>query len=475
MKKILYLLSFMILANLFTSCGKDDVTADDEQSGEDLQYSLKITNPIDNYEVALGSKVTLCIEPDEHMSYYDYDKHFYIDGQEINVTQLSEYDVWLAYNNYPFEWNVTGLTLGTHTLKVEMVNEGTIEARDEITINIVNPRWEEVDISALTGGDNYYINDVFLLNDHTGWISGGNANGDKFLLKTTDKGATWQLVNNALLIEKIAFYDENTGVAIEDYGNSVYKTFDGGVTYTLVTDPATGASLFGSAMDVSFSQTAGEYQVTAKDINDLKKVFRVHLNDNTIIQYTDVMPNSNMLLYEMKYDGSNGLIYGMVEPSTDLQYIQFSTDNGHSWQGIAIPAPSDWMGGNNNFEVQGGDIAGNKIWLCGGDNSDYLDAFSAVSNDGGNTWQILGEEEKLAFDTEAFLDVAIAGNDAYTVNYAAQYYPAMYYSNDDGANWRPLYEITTNNEDQHVTVIDFKGNDFGIATGERILYRYIGN
>ena len=469
-KTILSILLPLIL--VFFSCNKDSPENDDK--GEEIHYSVKITNPLNNYDIALGSKVTLCIEPDEQMSYYDFEKHFYIDDQEINVNRLSEYDVWLVTNNYPFEWNVSGLSLGTHKLKVEMVNEGIIEARTEISINIVNPKWEEMDISGITGDNDYHVNDIFLFNEQLGWLAGYNANGSKFLLKTTDKGVTWQLVNNDLFIKKITFFDETTGVAVDRVGK-VYKTFDGGASFTLVTDPVTGSSLFNNAMDVAFSQTSGEYQVTAQDINGNNKIFRVRLNDNIILQDTEIIPGSSMLLYEIKFDGPNGIIYGMEEPDTDLQYIQFSTDNGLSWQGVAIPAPSDWYGGNNNFQVEGGDIAGNKIWLAGGDNSDYLDAFSAVSNDGGNTWQILREEENLPFDTMSFSDVAIVNNNAYAVNFATQYYPAMYYSENDGVLWKPLYEITTNTENQYITIIDFKGNDFGIATGNGILFRYIGN
>ncbi len=466
-------LSLLFISILFSGCKKE--SDDSQQNDENLQYNLKITNPIDNYDVALGSKVTLCIEPDENMSYGDFEKHFYIDNQEINLNEIDIFDIDnIYYNNYAFEWNVSGLSPGSHTLKVEMVNGGTVEAREEITINIVNPKWEEIDITALTGGNNYYINDVFLLNDQIGWIAGYNSTGSKFLLKTTDKGTTWQLVNSGLNIDKIAFYNENTGVAIDNVGK-VYKTFDGGASYTLVTDPATGASLFNNAMDISFSQTAGEYQVTARDINDNNKVFRVRLNDNVIIQYTDVMPDSSQLLYEMKFDGANGLIYGMEEDATDLQYIQLTTDNGQSWQGIPIPAPTDWLGGNNHFQVEGGAIVGNNIWLTGGDNSDYLSAFSAVSNDGGATWFIKTVENKLAFDTTSLFDVAIAGSGAYAVNFSAKYQPAMYYSNDNGNTWKPLYEVTTPADNQHVNIVAFKDNNFGIATGDGILYRYIGN
>jgi len=473
MKKHVLLFITIFLVGLI-SCESDN-NEQEEQLSEDLQYSVKFTNPIDNYDVALGSKVTLCIEPDEQMSYYDYEKHFYIDDQEINLTEIDIFDIDnIYYNNYAYEWNVSGLSLGTHTLKVEMVLDETVDARDEITINIVSPQWEEVEITALTGSEDYYINDVFLLNDNTGWIAGYNSNGYNFLLKTADKGTTWQIVNNSLPIEKIAFYDENTGVAIDEVGK-VYKTFDGGITYTLVTDPNTGASLFNSAYDIAFSQVAGEYQVTSKNINDNNEVFRIKLDDNTILQNTGIIEDSSQLLYRIKFDGSNGLIYGMEEPSTDLQYIQLSADNGNSWQGIAITAPSDWYGGNNNFQIEGGDISGNKIWLTGGDNTDYLSAFSAVSNDGGNTWFTKEVENKLAFDTTSLLDVTLTENGGYAVNFSAQYQPAMYFSNDDGNTWKPLYEVTTHNEDQHVTLVEFKVNDFGIATGYGILYHYISN
>ncbi len=472
--KYLFLSLFSILIFSIISC-ESDSNEQEEQLTEDLQYSVKFTNPIDNYDVALGSKVTLCIEPDEQMSYYNYERHFYIDNQEINLTEIDVFDIDnIYYNNYAFEWNVSGLSLGTHTLKVEMVVDETVEARDEITINIVNPQWEEVDISSLTGSDNYYINDVFQLNDNTGWIAGYNPDGSKFLLKTNNKGVDWQLVNNSLLIDKIAFYDENTGVAIDDVGK-VYKTFDGGFTYTLVTEPATGASLFYSAYDIAFSQVAGEYQVTSKDINENNEVFRVRLNDNSILQNTGIVEDSSQLLYQMEFDASNGLIYGMEEPSTDLQYIQLSTDNGYSWQGVAISAPSDWVGGNNNFQIEGGDISGSRIWLTGGDNTDYLSAFSAVSNDGGDTWFTKEVENKLAFDTTSLFDVAMTENGAFAVNFSAKFQPAMYFSDDDGNTWKPLYEVTTHAEDQHVELVVFKGSNFGIATGEGILYRYVEN
>ncbi len=468
-KKIFILL--VTVGMLSVSCKKEETG--DNPIEDDLQYSLKITNPIENYSIANGSKVSLSVQPDSQMSVGSYDFHFYIDNQEVNLTPISEFDIDLFTGNYAYQWQVTGLSLGDHQIKAEYHEGNTVVARDEITVKIVAPKWEEVNLISVIASSTYVINDIFLLNDQVGWLSGYSGNG-RFLLKTTDKGASWQPVNYNLDIEKITFYNETIGVAIAGVGK-VYKTFDGGASFSLVTDPVTGASLFNSAMDVSFSQTAGEYQVTAKDINNLKKVFRVRLNDDTILQYTDVVPDSSMLLYEMKFDGANGLIYGMEEPATDLQYIQLSTDNGQSWQGVSIPAPSDWLGGNNSFQIEGGDISGNKIWLTGGDNTDYLSAFSAVSSDGGQSWQIKRVTDKLSFYTQSFLDVAMTSDkNAYAVNYDNTYFPAMYYSDDDGENWMPLYEVSPSAH-YHIDKIAFKSNDFGIAAGENIIYRFKNN
>jgi len=51
----------------------------------------------------------------------------------------------------------------------------------------------------------------------------------------------------------------------------------------------------------------------------------------------------------------------------------------------------------------------------------------------------------------------------------------MFYVNNQGANWYPVYEITPKDEQQSVSMVKFKGTDFGLATGEGILYRYIGH
>jgi photosystem II stability/assembly factor-like uncharacterized protein len=71
----------------------------------------------------------------------------------------------------------------------------------------------------------------FLPNDSTkGWISAGNG-----VLRTTDKGLTWNTVNTTQpMAENIFFIDNNTGwFAGSD--NSVYKTTNGGESFTFST------------------------------------------------------------------------------------------------------------------------------------------------------------------------------------------------------------------------------------------------
>jgi len=173
---------FITMSILLSSCSTED---NDDPIVDDIQYSAKFSNPIDNYTVADGSKVTLTVELDGQMSVASYEAHFYIDDQEITVTPISEYDVNLFINNYAYEWNVVGFGLGDHQLKVEFVDLDTVVARDEITITVVPMQWEKVDISNLVGSSSYVISDIFLLDENVGWVS-GYAGGMNFLLKTTE-------------------------------------------------------------------------------------------------------------------------------------------------------------------------------------------------------------------------------------------------------------------------------------------------
>ena len=82
------------------------------------------------------------------------------------------------------------------------------------------------------------FDDVFFLNDNLGWAANGYYAS---VYKTTDGGTTWTLqLNNAILgsshyFRNIEFLDENIGF-LGTLNGKFYKTIDGGANWTLVTN-----------------------------------------------------------------------------------------------------------------------------------------------------------------------------------------------------------------------------------------------
>ncbi|MEI7509594.1 MAG: photosystem II stability/assembly factor-like protein, partial [Flavobacterium sp.] len=82
------------------------------------------------------------------------------------------------------------------------------------------------------------FDDVFFLNENLGWAANGYYAA---VYKTTDGGTTWtQQLNNTILgsshyFRNIEFLDENIGF-LGTLNGKFYKTNDGGATWTLVTN-----------------------------------------------------------------------------------------------------------------------------------------------------------------------------------------------------------------------------------------------
>ncbi len=444
--------------------------------GEDISYDLHISNPLDGYEVPLGNTIALTVEPDEELGGLgEAQVKFFLDGTEIQTTPMDNEDIALFRNNFGFLWNVSGINPGSHTLKAEIILDNRIVARDEIRINVVPARWEKIDLSPILGESNYYIRDMYLLDEHTGWIC-GYWGSSYFLLRTDDRGATWQMVNNHLNLKRIAFYNNQIGVAISNT-DKVYKTFNGGRSYILVTDPSSGINLFNHAYDVAFGTSSNEYFVTTPyDLgDDPVYIYRMGLAQNNVLQSTLIVNEQiNYGTFSLRFHGRDALISNMEHYQNNMQYVWISHDGGQTWNNAEIAPPEAWNGGRNNYIVNNGDISGNLVWLCGGDTRDFLEGFAAVSTDGGHTWNIKALAHKLSFFTGALNDIAIAENGrVYAVTYTSQYLPALYYTMDNGNNWYPVYEVSQS-QDEGVYKVDFKGNNFGLVIGESMLFRYIG-
>ena len=88
--------------------------------------------------------------------------------------------------------------------------------------------------SAQTSGTDQDLEVVHFIDENTGWVTGGGVTAEAApMLKTTDGGENWEALFynfNAFFIRDIFFVDENVGWAIKM--DSIFRSTDGGMTWT---------------------------------------------------------------------------------------------------------------------------------------------------------------------------------------------------------------------------------------------------
>lgn len=82
----------------------------------------------------------------------------------------------------------------------------------------------------LSSGTNYDLNNLFFLDDSTGYVCGGSRYEKGEILKTTNGGFTWlnqSTTDMSKALYKITFPSHDTGFAC-GYDGKIFRTFDGG-------------------------------------------------------------------------------------------------------------------------------------------------------------------------------------------------------------------------------------------------------
>lgn len=105
-------------------------------------------------------------------------------------------------------------------------------------------------------GTEDHLNDVFFVDNQTGWAVGGNG----VILATTDGGQTWdaQTVGTTDGFRTVFFLDADTGwVASFNLQSTLFKTTDGGTTWTDITPE----SILGSIEDIAFANAMDGWMV----------------------------------------------------------------------------------------------------------------------------------------------------------------------------------------------------------------------
>lgn len=250
------------------------------------------------------------------------------------------------------------------------------------------------------------FSDIDFPNDSVGYICGGTFFGTHttFLLRTTDRGLTWDSVNSdifqAQMIEKIEFIDAQIGFLIVDNGN-LYKTTDGGQTFAQMTLPPASAPLRIEAVNFSGPQTGyvssthimspGDYAYRIDKTTDQGLTWNTVWTDTLVggEVWTDRRMSSIHFLSNLEgfAGGANG-------------HLLHTTDGGQNWSSSVLVSDTTFLIDIHFSDANNGFISG--IFAYGGAAKPYF-----YTADGGQTWQ--------RHASESFYNMSFAGAAGYAV------------------------------------------------------------
>ncbi|MCD4820243.1 MAG: T9SS type A sorting domain-containing protein [Candidatus Cloacimonetes bacterium] len=249
------------------------------------------------------------------------------------------------------------------------------------------------------------VNDIFFLDETTGFILGNNEQSEeKIVLKTIDSGDTWFNLYTApsasFSIFEIYFYDNNIGYGTGSI-NNLFKTIDGGNTWTEI--------------DILGYYHFETIEFVSEDIGFILAIDEsVDCHNHVILKTIDGGDNWELMLFEggypsdMKFsDMNNGFLIG------DYGIIKYTDDCGETWNYCGEPI-------SNDFES-----------ICFSENGNYFIVgeggiiFKSTNN--GISWDSLNQGTSEHLNSIYFIDEStglIAGNDGTILR-----------TTDAGENW----------------------------------------
>lgn len=208
--------------------------------------------------------------------------------------------------------------------------------------------WEPMNYSISATASNSAI---FFMNEHTGWIADGFQ-----LLKTTGAGDTFlsQTITDVdyNYIKSIYFVDENTGIVATQFGetasepftgNKIFKTTDGGESWTLVyqdNDMGSNSFVFAGISKLEFTDALHGYAVGGEgktlrttDGGDTWEA----LSENFDYNIDDI----DLLTFEKGYVASGGKVYYTAD---GMQTWTLQEDSNHLFDIYALSMLNDSVG-----------------------------------------------------------------------------------------------------------------------------------
>ncbi|MBI9034726.1 MAG: hypothetical protein JEZ03_09680 [Bacteroidales bacterium] len=372
----------------------------------------------------------------------------------------------LSQEPYEYSWDTESYALGNHTLTVNNIINGQIISSDNITVNLVESKWEPIDLSNFGQSAETINYDVFFSDTDNGWLCGGSGYGiDGYLLHSTNGGQSWEQQSPdyfLMTMQEILYVNENE-LLIRMFGGSVFSTTDWDrefgyfdiegnyhVTFSDYTIISLAMSSSGDVTAIGRHYNEDHYSIVTA--NPANHYFTGSTTIPEYYEYTNTSP-------EVCFTNDKGIIYNIKDQNNALgQYIQISDNGGVSWETKQLNASGITREDNVLDAFFLNETHG---WLVGRENQGF--AFVLITQDGGNSWQKVEVPEAYNFGGVHFIDY----NEGYATVDMMDLgdYPnyKLFHTLDGGITWQAIEMVYTKLPMKNV---NFIGPYLGYAVGQ---------
>lgn len=238
-----------------------------------------------------------------------------------------------------FTDNLTGYISGTNNTFLKSIDGGQT--------------WISKDVGL---GSMYCLTELNFVNKDTGWMLAGN----DFLLKTEDAGETWvkdTSIGNAYALTSICFIDTDTGYAsgykFTDQEEALFKTINGGLTWTIVSQ-ISGVNMRFYSPEIGYiAGTADIYYSYLYQTTDYGKTWNIiadYINDYGIYRNWAIciLDSCNVISSWVEMPGSGLVLENFCTGSQNFVdnesvYAMDFTPNGEGYV-VGYGFPGSWYG-----------------------------------------------------------------------------------------------------------------------------------
>lgn len=246
--------------------------------------------------------------------------------------------------------------------------------------------------------------DIFFISPQTGWL----VNTAGRIYKTTDGGQSWTLQtdNSQYTFRSVTFTDSLTGFAglVSSEPDVLFETRDGGSTWNNISNRLDVAAVKGlcgiQAVSENVIVGVGAYWGSPSFVRS---------NDNgTTWSSIDMSAHAGTLVDVHFFDESNGIVIGGSDQLTNSEAIVLQTsDGGVTWQNVYTSTRASSIGGEWGWKISFPSSDTGYVSVEYLSNPDSHDAKILKTTDGGATWTDLainGSKDNFGLQGIGFVD-----------------------------------------------------------------------